>query len=280
MTDAVAGEVIDEVICAAPTGDVCGEGAVWHAAEGAVYWVDINRFLIHRFLVADGSVRSWIFEEAVTSLSLTDRDDVLAVVLGSGVILWEPATDRRSDFIFKLDGWPKVRLNDARSDPRGSLWMGSMRNNVNADGSAGEAGGADGELMRLDTNGKVSVWREGIGISNTLAWSPDRRSFYFGDTIANVIWAYGYDFASGAISGERPFLQGFFARVARWFDDRCGRIFVELPVLWKLYRASGSGRQNRTGGGNAGEKYYDLLLWRRGAADFVCDDCFGAGATE
>jgi sugar lactone lactonase YvrE len=205
----MTGELAGEVICAAPTGDVCGEGAVWHAAEGAVYWVDINRFLIHRFLVADSSVRSWVFEEAVTSLSLTDRDDVLAVVLGSGVILWEPATDRRGDFIFKLDGWPKVRLNDARSDPRGSLWMGSMRNNVNADGSAGEAGGADGKLMRLDPDGQVSVWREGIGISNTLAWSPDRRSFYFGDTIANVIWAYDYDFASGAISGERPFLQGF-----------------------------------------------------------------------
>jgi sugar lactone lactonase YvrE len=202
-------EMIGEVICVAPTGDVCGEGAVWCAAEGAVYWVDINRFLIHRFLVADASVRSWIFEEAVTSLSLTDRDEVLAVVLGSGVILWEPAADRRGDFIFKLDGWPKVRLNDARSDPRGSLWMGSMRNNVNADGSAGEAGGADGKLMRLDPDGKVSVWREGIGISNTLAWSPDRRRFYFADTIANVIGAYDYDFATGAISGERPFLQGF-----------------------------------------------------------------------
>ncbi len=107
-----------------------------------------------------------------------------------------------------MDG-RQVRLNDARADPRGSLWMGSMRNNVNADGSAGEAGGADGKLMRLDPDGKVSVWREGIGIANTLAWSPDRRSFYFADTIANVIWAYDYDFASGAISGERTFLQGF-----------------------------------------------------------------------
>ncbi len=201
--------MIGEVICAAPTGDVCGEGAVWHAAESAVYWVDINRFLIHRFLVADGSVRSWIFDEAVTSLSLTDRDEVLAVVLGSGVILWEPATDTRHDPIFKLSGWPAVRLNDARTDPRGSLWMGSMRNNVNADGSAGEAGGKDGMLMRLDPNGKMSVWREGIGIANTLAWSPDRRHFYFGDTIANVIWSYDYDFASGAIANERPFLDGF-----------------------------------------------------------------------
>ena len=201
--------MIGEPVCLAPTGDVCGEGAVWHASHNAVYWTDINRFLIHRLNLADSSVRTWMFEEPVTALSLTDRDDVLAVVLGSRVILWEPATDVRHDSLFCLDGWPAVRLNDARPDPRGSLWLGSMRNNVNADGSAGEVGGQDGVLIRLDPNIRTTRYREKIGISNTLGWSPDRRRFYFGDTLANVIWVYDYDPTSGAISGERPFLQGF-----------------------------------------------------------------------
>jgi sugar lactone lactonase YvrE len=201
--------MIGEVVCVAPTGDVCGEGAVWHAGHNAVYWTDINRFLIHRLSLADSSVRSWFFDEPVTALSLTDRDEVLAVVLGSRVILWEPSTDTRHNPIFLLPGSPRVRLNDARCDPRGSLWLGSMRNNVNADGSAGEAGGQDGALVRLDPDGTVTSWRTGIGIANTLTWSPDRRHFYFGDTIANVIWVYDYDFATGAIANERPFLEGF-----------------------------------------------------------------------
>jgi sugar lactone lactonase YvrE len=209
MSGAMSGAMTGEVVCVAPMGDVCGEGAVWHAAENAVYWVDINRFLIHRFQVADAAVRSWIFDVPVTALSLTDRDDVLLVVLGSGVILWEPATDKRHDPLFKYEAWPAVRLNDARSDPRGSLWVGSMRNNIAADGSAIEFGGTDGVLLRLDADGKTSVWRKDIGISNTMAWSPDRRRFYTGDSIANVIWAYDYDQATGAISNERPFLQGF-----------------------------------------------------------------------
>ena len=209
MSGAMSGAMTGEVVCVAPMGDVCGEGAVWHAAENAVYWVDINRFLIHRFQVADAAVRSWIFDVPVTALSLTDRDDVLLVVLGSGVILWEPATDKRHDPLFKYEAWPAVRLNDARSDPRGSLWVGSMRNNIATDGSAIEFGGTDGVLLRLDADGKTSVWRKDIGISNTMAWSPDRRRFYTGDSIANVIWAYDYDQATGAISNERPFLQGF-----------------------------------------------------------------------
>ena len=201
--------MIGEPLCVAPTGDVCGEGAVWHASHEAVYWNDINRFLIHRFTPADRCVRTWFFDEPVTALTLTDRPEVLAVVLGSSVILWEPETDLRHDPIFHLEGWPKVRLNDARVDPRGSLWMGSMRNNVNSDGSAGVTGGQDGALFRLDPDGKVTIWRREIGISNTLAWSPDRRHFYFGDTLANVVRVYDYDPATGAIANERPFLEGF-----------------------------------------------------------------------
>jgi sugar lactone lactonase YvrE len=201
--------MIGEPVCVAPTGDVCGEGAVWHASHEAVYWNDINRFLIHRFTPADRCVRTWFFDEPVTALTLTDRPEVLAVVLGSSVILWEPETDVRHDPIFRLEGWPRVRLNDARVDPRGALWMGSMRNNVNSDGSGGVAGGQDGALFRLDPDGKVTIWRQEIGISNTLAWSPDHRLFYFGDTLANLVRVYDYDLATGAIANERPFLEGF-----------------------------------------------------------------------
>lgn len=196
-------------VCVAPTGDVCGEGAVWHAVHNAVYWCDINRFLIHRFTLADQSVRSWLFDEPVTALALTNRPDVLVVVLGSRVILWEPATDTRQAPLFCLEGWPRVRLNDARVDPRGSLWMGSMRNNVKPDGSNGEAGGQDGVLFRLDPNGQSSVWRRNIGISNTLGWSPDRTRFYFADSPANLIWQYDYNRSTGAIENERPYLEGF-----------------------------------------------------------------------
>lgn len=201
--------MISPPVCVAPTADVCGEGAVWHASHDAVYWTDINRFLVHRFRPADQCVRTWFFGEPVTALTLTDRPEVLAVVRGSSVILWKPETDARYDPLFHLEGWPKVRLNDARADPRGSLWLGSMRNNVNLDGSPGIAGGQEGKLFRLDPGGIVTTWRKEIGIANTLAWSPDHRRFYFGDTLANCVWVCDYDPATGVIANEQPFLRGF-----------------------------------------------------------------------
>lgn len=132
--------MIDNPVCVAPTGDWCGEGAVWHAAHQALYWTDINRFLVHRYIPKDESVRTWSFGEPVTALTLTERPDTLAVILGSCVIAWQPETDVRSEPVFRLEGWPRVRLNDARPDPRGSLWLGSMRNNVNPDGSTSAGG--------------------------------------------------------------------------------------------------------------------------------------------
>jgi len=198
-----------QLVCVASTGDWAGEGAVWHAAHAAIYWTDINRFLVHRFTPANNRVRTWFFDEPVTAVVLTDRDDVLAVVLGSRVILWEPALDVRQEQGFRLKDWPRVRLNDARADPRGSLWVGSMRNNVNPDGSEGEGGGQDGMLYRVDPNGSVTIFRRGVGIANTVAWSPDGRRFYFGDSLANVVWVYDYDSETRAITNERPFLHGF-----------------------------------------------------------------------
>ena len=111
--------------------------------------------------------------------------------------------------VYRLERWPEVRLNDARADRRGSLWLGSMRNNVNADGSAGTAGGRDGVLCRLDPDASVTQWCCDIGIANTLAWSPDGGRFYFGDTLDNVIWVYDFDPGTGAIGNRRPFLQGY-----------------------------------------------------------------------
>lgn len=224
---------IGEPECIAPTGDRCGEGPVWSAEEPALYFTDINRFLIHRFDPQNASVKSWFFDRPVTALALTDSPGTLAVALGSGLLLWAPRTDDRSDHGFQLEGWPSVRLNEGRPDPRGSLWLGSMRNNVAPDGTPGEAGGTDGVLFRVDPDGAVSRWKSHIGISNTMAWSPDHQRFYFADTLENTVYVYDYDRATGAISGERPFFTGF----ARGLPD--GSAMDSRGFLWNCRYGGG-----------------------------------------
>lgn len=126
--------MIDEVRCVAPTGDICGEAATWSADENCVYWVDINRFLVHRIDVTSDAVTSHLFDEPVVALSLTTRDDTLLVALGSKLNLLDVETDQRQDLGVTLPGSPAVRFNDGRTDPNGVFWIGSMGNNVGSQG--------------------------------------------------------------------------------------------------------------------------------------------------
>jgi sugar lactone lactonase YvrE len=221
-----------QVEIAAPTADRCGEGAVWDAAGRAVWWTDINRFLVHRYDEASASVRSWLFDEPVVGLSLSTEPGRMLVILASRLVWWWPASDRRQDHGFRLEGHPRVRLNDGRSDPLGNLWVGSMKNNVLPDGELGEPGPGEGRLFRIAPDGAVTVWAEGIGISNTLCWAPDRRTFYFGDTLDNVIWAF--DFDAGRIANRRDHFRGW----DRGLPD--GSAIDAAGVLWNC-RFGGGG---------------------------------------
>ena len=233
-------------ICCAPTGDRCGEGVVWHSDEQAIYWTDINRFLIHRFDPSNGFVKSWLFDEPVTAMLLTDRAGPLAVVLGSRVIFWEPSSDSRHDQGFRLPGWPTARLNDAGVDPNGSLWAGSMQNNVNPDGSEGPIDQVLGVLYRIDPDGGVREFQDRIQISNTFVWSPDKRRFYFGDTLENTICVYDYDERTGSIGKPDPYFSGF----SRGLPD--GSAIDEEGYVWNcrwggscIVRVAPSGQVDR-----------------------------------
>jgi sugar lactone lactonase YvrE len=157
----------------------------------------------------------------------------MLVALGSRLILWRPETDERADHGFVLPGWPRVRLNDGRADPLGNFWVGSMKNNVEADGESGDVADGEGILYRIDPAGRVSEWHTGLGIANTLCWSPDRSGFYFADTLHNVIWRYDYDAARGAISNRTVFFRDF----ARGLPD--GSAIDAEGYLWNCRYGGG-----------------------------------------
>jgi sugar lactone lactonase YvrE len=194
--------------CVAPVGNMCGEAVTWSAAEQAVYWCDVNRFIVQR-LDASGAVRSWFFDEPVTALSLTDIEGELLVATGSKLVVWRWETDERHDHGFHCDGWPELRFNDGRAAPNGDLWIGSMANNVGANGEPGEVRPGPGMLYRVRPDRTVTTEKRDLGVPNTVCWSPDQRTFYFGDTLRNLIWAYDYDPSTGEIRNERPFFAGF-----------------------------------------------------------------------
>lgn len=195
--------------CIAATGDTVGEGAVWSAPEQSLYWTDINRFLIHRYDEARCTTQTWFFSEPVVALALTNEPGRWLVALASKLIWWWPDEDTRRDHGFKLQDFPSVRLNDGRADPLGNFWIGSMRNNVLPNGEAGTAGGTDGKMFCIAPNGDVTEHIWNLGISNTLCWSPDQKTFYTADTLANVIWAFPFNTPQGLLGERKEFFAGY-----------------------------------------------------------------------
>jgi sugar lactone lactonase YvrE len=188
--------------------NIVGESPLWHPEEGSLYWTDVNGFTVQRFILDSGRRDCWRFGEPVCTLSLTSDPERLLVALGSRVILWRPSNDERVNFASPEPNWPYNRLNDGATDPNGVFWVGSMRNNVGANGEDVEVSGKSGSLYRVMPDGSVSVQDTGFGITNTLAWSPDRKTFYCGCSPSNVIYAYDFEAADSSISNRRPFIVG------------------------------------------------------------------------
>jgi sugar lactone lactonase YvrE len=236
----------NRVQCVVPAGDICGEGAVWSPEHSALYWTDINRFLVHRYTPANGSTTTWFFDEPVTTVTLTTDPDQFLLVFGSRVGLWSPATHPTIQTIFQLPSSPEMRFNDAGVDARGSLWAGTMRNNVGPDGGDLDVRFGDGVLYRIDPDHTVTEWKHHIGISNTVAWSPDHSAFYFGDSVANAIWRFDFDRETGEISGETPFLVNHRGAPDGSAMDSEGFLWNTRPNAGCLVRIAPDGSIDRT----------------------------------
>ena len=139
-----------------------------------------------------------------------------------------------------------------------------MRNNVAPNGSSFEAGGTDGILYRLEWNGPATEWKWDIGISNTFAWSPDRRLFYFADSLANAIYRYRLRFRNRRYLERAALLSRSPARHARWLCYRFGRLSLELPLRRLLPPPHRSRRNPRPHSRNAHRQHHQLhLRWPR-----------------
>jgi D-xylonolactonase len=91
------------------------------------------------------------------------------------------------------------RFNDVIADPAGRVFAGAM--------PFKDLDRKRGRLYRLDRDGSYEVVLEGVGIPNGMAFTSDRRSFYFIDSLDNVVWKFDYDPGTGAIGRRRDFLR-------------------------------------------------------------------------
>ncbi|MEM1424322.1 MAG: SMP-30/gluconolactonase/LRE family protein, partial [Planctomycetota bacterium] len=132
----------------------------------------------------------------------------LVAVEGAGLLLLDERLRNPEVLCDPEAGRTMNRYNDGAVDPRGRIWIGSMR----LDGDE-----PTGFLHRVEPEGSWRTVLHNIAVSNGIAWSPDQRTMYFTDTGNRRIDAYDYNANDGTIADRRD-----FAHITDgWPDGHC-----------------------------------------------------------
>jgi sugar lactone lactonase YvrE len=83
-----------------------------------------------------------------------------------------------------------------------------MFNNLGPNGESLPLTRSSGGVFCIEPDGASTRLLEHIGITNSLAWSPDGRRFYCADTPKNVIWSFACDPEGPRLSDRKVFVQG------------------------------------------------------------------------
>jgi len=177
------------------------EGAFWDAPTQGLYWVDIAGFKACRLL--GGELHTWQLSEPVSAFIPTQAGDAL-VTLASGVHrldLASPGHAPKLTLLCQPDPVPGNRANEARCDPQGRLWLGSMQNNLDTEGGDLPLERRSGGLFRIDHQLDVKAVLSEQGIVNTLLWTADGGALLSADTLDGVI--YRYPLGADGLPGPR-----------------------------------------------------------------------------
>ena len=168
---------------------------MWSGREQALYWTDNLGGVIHRLEPESGSDQNFLLGQNVMGIGLRERGG-LVVALAKQLAFYEPGGE-----LELLEGvehdQPRNRFNDGKVDRKGRLWAGTM-NDVDWDAPSGS-------LYRIDPSLEISRLQGAVACANGFGWSPDGRTFYFGESFRYAIFAYDFDPDAGALSGRRVF---------------------------------------------------------------------------
>ena len=172
-----------------------GEGPVWHAATGTLYWVDLFAGVVHHYQPATGLAGRVAGGEFVGCVVPREQGGLLAATT-SGIYHLDPVSGVRTRVSDIEADRPETHFNDGKVDPAGRFWFGSIAIDRTTD--------TRGDLYSLETDLTVTRRLRGVDNTNGMDWSPDGRTMYYIDSLTRQVTAFDYDAAGGDIANPRP----------------------------------------------------------------------------
>jgi sugar lactone lactonase YvrE len=216
-----------------------GEAPTWDGAQQRLLWTDSEVGLIHEAR-ADGH-GGWSVAKRRHLLkplagALPCRTGGLVVAAGDEV--FRLTEDGSSTPVACLPDPDCGAFNEAKCDPQGRLWVGTLAADFKPGGAA---------LYRLDRQGelasKLTPVLEGVTVSNGMGWSPDGGTFYYIDSPTLNVDAFDFDGQRGELSNRRTVItieHGAGAPDGMTVDHE-GCLWVAVPGSSEVRRYSPKG---------------------------------------
>ena len=168
-----------------------GEGPVWDARTGTLYWIDI----LEQRIYANGDV----FLEADETIGCLSPRKGGGLIFTKRASFWTCEADSTNQTLLSslTDEPANNRFNDGKCDPRGRFLAGTM--------DMGEAD-PNGSLYSFDGKSVTKLFGN-VTISNGLTWSPDHTTLYYIDTPTHEVRAFDYDVENGTVGNMRVVVQ-------------------------------------------------------------------------
>jgi sugar lactone lactonase YvrE len=171
-----------------------GENPLWHPLERRLYWTDITGGRLFRYDPATGKHEQCYSGPPVGGFTIQADGTLLLFMARGAIAQWR---DGQFDYIVEeIADEQESRFNDVIADPIGRVFCGTMPTPTRP-----------GRLYRLDPDGVLHLLLEGIGISNGMAFTLDRRQMYYTDSEALCIYIFDYDEKTGALTNQRVWLR-------------------------------------------------------------------------
>jgi len=175
-----------------------GEGVIYN--RGSLWWIDILGAKVFRHEFKTKKYSEWNISHLCSYPSAiipTIVPELFIIPCNQNIILWNYKTNTINQILYDnsllSDDDPlkipkDVRFNDAKLDPKGRLFVGTMDNFDRP---------CRAKLYRLDDSRSNDLTGqrtysltpviEPVTLSNGLGWSPDGSEFYYIDTLINTI---------------------------------------------------------------------------------------------
>ena len=211
-----------------------GENPLWHALERRLYWTDITRGRLFRYDPATGKHEQCYSGPPVGGFTVQADGTLLLFMARGAIAQWR---DGHLNYIVEeIPDERESRFNDVIADPVGRVFCGTMPTPTRP-----------GRLYRLDPDGGLHLILEGIGVSNGMGFTLDRRRMYYTDSVARSIYLFDYDEKTGALANQRVWLhtpEGAGSPDGMTVDDQ-GSVWSARWDDSALYRYTPDGLEER-----------------------------------